>query len=271
MKVHFAGSPSEDIRMSKSLKMAGVRYVLGSFYQIKNYKGERAKKFINVFNSYKHSIIDSGLFTLMFGAKKDIILTEQFIMNWQKDYSLFVLDNKYKHTVVECDVQKKISSKFAWEMRRLFKSQLPNNQIINVYHLEDGNPDKLIDYSDYIAVSIPELRFNVSRKELMQITRYISSKASSRGKKVHLLGCTDLKMMKEFQYCYSCDSTSWFSGSRFNSFHSKVFPKYKKIDINSLKANKIEDFKNESTSNNVFYWEAYLKLQEYKKYAGSQL
>jgi len=271
MKVHFAGSPSEDIRMSKSLKMAGVRYVLASFYKIKHYKDDKAKKLINVLNSYKHSIIDSGLFTLMFGAEKDTVLTEQFIMNWQKDYSLFVLDNKYKHTVVECDVQKKISSKFAWEMRRLFKSQLPNNQIINVYHLEDGNPDKLIDYSDYIAVSIPELRFNVSRKELMQITRYISSKASSRGKKVHLLGCTDLKMMKEFQYCYSCDSTSWFSGSRFNSFHSKVFPKYKKIDINSLKANKIEDFKNESTSNNVFYWEAYLKLQEYKKYAGSQL
>ena len=269
MKVHFAGH--EDIRMSKPLKMAGVRYVLCSFYQIRNYKNETAKKFIDVFNSYKHSIIDSGLFTLMFGAKKDTVLTEQFIMNWQRDYALFVKDNKYKHTVVECDVQKKISSKFAWEMRRHFRSQLPNNQIINVYHLEDGNPDMLIDYSDFIAVSIPELRFNVSRKELLQITRYISSKASSKGKKVHLLGCTDLKMMKEFQYCYSCDSTSWFSGSRFNSFHSKVFPKYKKIDINSLKANKIEDFKNDSISNNVFYWEAYLKLQEYKKYAGSQL
>jgi hypothetical protein len=77
--------------------------------------------------------------------------------------------------------------------------------------------------------------------------------------------------MKEFQYCYSCDSTSWFSGSRFNSFRSKVFPKYKKIDINIFKANKIKDFQNDSITKNVFYWEAYLKLQDYKKYAGSQL
>ena len=177
--------------------------------------------------------------------------------------------NSYKHSIVECDVQKKISPEFAWEMRKKFKTQV-NVPIINVYHLEDGNPDKLIDYSDYIAVSVPELRFNVSNAERLKITRYISQKATSKGKKVHLLGCTELKMMKEFQYCYSCDSTSWFSGSRFNSFRSKALPNMEKIDINRLKSNKVEEFKDLSKSTNVFYWEAYLKLLEYKQYAGSQ-
>jgi len=43
-----------------------------------------------------------------------------------------------------------------------------------------------------------------------------------------------------------------------------------KVDINKLKENKIDEFKDSSKSTNVFYWEAYLKLQEYKKYAGSQ-
>ena len=76
-------------------------------------------------------------------------------------------------------------------------------KILNVYHLEDGNPDKLIDFSDYICVSVPELRFNVSRKELLRITRYISQKAVAKNKKVHLIGCTDLKMMKEMKNAIS--------------------------------------------------------------------
>ena len=268
MKVHFAGH--EDMRMAKPLKKAGVNYVLCSFYQIRTYKDSYRQKFINCLNSYKHTIIDSGLFTLMFGAKKDTPISEQFIIEWQDEYSRLINETNYKHSFVECDVQKKISPEFAWEMRRKFKKQCPNNLILNVYHLEDGNPDKLIDFSDYICVSVPELRFNVSRQELLRITRYISQKAVAKNKKVHLLGCTDLKMMKEFQYCYSCDSTSWFSGSRFNSFKSKAFEKYKTIDINSLKGNRIKDFADSSISNNVFYWEAYLKLEEYKKYAGSQ-
>lgn len=267
MKVHFAGH--EDVKMSKPLKMAGVNYVLASFYQIRKYKGDKALEFINCLNSYKHTIIDSGLFTLMFGAKSDTVLTEQMIIEWQDGYADFVNSTNYKHSIVECDVQKKINPEFAWEMRKKFKTQVKNT-IINVYHLEDGNPDKLIDFSDYIAVSIPELRFNVSKQERDKITRYISHKATTKGKKVHLLGCTELKMLKDFQYCYSCDSTSWFSGSRFNSFKTKAIPSKKVIDINNLKNNKIAGFENESISNNVFYWEAYLKLQEYKRYAGNQ-
>lgn len=267
MKVHFAGH--EDVKMAKPLKMAGVKYVLASFYQLRKFKGEKAIEFIKCLNSYKHTIIDSGLFTLMFGAKSHTVLTEQSIIEWQDHYAKFVNATGYKHSIVECDVQKKIGPEFAWEMRKKFKTQVKNT-IINVYHLEDGNPDKLIEFSDYIAVSVPELRFNVSKKERDRITRYISNKATAKGKKVHLLGCTELQMLKDFQYCYSCDSTSWFSGSRFNSFHTKAIPSKKFIDINKLKNNRTQDFTNESNSSSVFYWEAYLKLQEYKKYAGSQ-
>ena len=52
------------------MKKAGVNYVLGSFYQIRRYKDQHAIDFIKCLNSYTHTIIDSGLFTLMFGAKK---------------------------------------------------------------------------------------------------------------------------------------------------------------------------------------------------------
>ena len=265
MKVHFAGHDSTNIY--KPLRLAGVNYSLASFYKLKEYTTHKQKEIIGMLNSYEHSIIDSGLFTLMFGAKKDTPLDEKFIIKWQDNYADYVIRNNYKHTIVECDVQKKISPEFAWEMRKKFKKQLPDTQIINVYHLEDENPDKLIDYSDYIAVSIPELRFNVERSELMRITRYIAQKACAKKKKVHLLGCTELKMMKEFSYCYSCDSTSWISGGKFNNFHTKI---HGHIDIDTIYKNVPEELKDMSKSTAGYYWQAYMKLQEYKQYAGGQ-
>lgn len=268
MKVHFAGQ--DDLSRVDPIKKAGINYVLCTFFKIRKLNKTDIKKFIIILNSYKHTIIDSGLFTLMFGAEKDSYISEQFIIDWQNEYANLINDNNYKYSLVECDVQKKISPEFAWEMRKRFKKQCPNNTILNVYHLEDENPDKLIDFADYICVSVPELRFNVLKKDLLKITRYISQKATSKGKKVHLLGCTDLKMMKEFQYCYSCDSTSWFSGSRYNSFKSKPFFNNRVIDLKDMKSNIAKEFKNDTISNNVYYWEAYMKLQEYKKYAGSQ-
>ena len=108
MKVHFAGH--EDMRMAKPLKKAGVNYVLCSFYQIRTYKDSHRQKFINCLNSYKHTIIDSGLFTLMFGAKKDTPISEQFIIEWQNEYSRLINETNYKHSFVECDVQKKNKS-----------------------------------------------------------------------------------------------------------------------------------------------------------------
>ena len=44
MKVHFAGH--EDVGMSKPLKKAEVKYVLGSFYQIRRYKDQHAIDFV---------------------------------------------------------------------------------------------------------------------------------------------------------------------------------------------------------------------------------
>ena len=100
----------------------------------------------------------------------------------------FIKGNSFKNcSFVELDVQKKLSPEAAWHYRKKMKSLLPGVEIINTYHLEDGNPDKLIEYCEYIAVSIPELRLNVGNQERMRITNYIARKAKLKGKKVHLL------------------------------------------------------------------------------------
>lgn len=260
MKVHFASCLS----LPKVIDKAGIAYVLDTFYEIKQLKMEKRISHLSWMNQKKHAIIDSGLFTMMFGAKAGTPISEQFIIDWQDDYARTVNASNYQHSIVDCDVQKVLSPEFAWEMRKKFKTQVKNT-IINVYHLEDGNPDKLIAFSDYIAVSIPELRFNVSRAERYKITDYISRKATLKGKRVHLLGCTEKEMMKRFSYCYSCDSTSWKSGGRYNSHKTEA---YGHFSVEQMSKNKLSDFTSVAQSN--FYYQAITKLEDYKKFAGDQ-
>lgn len=260
MKVHFA----THLPHAKALEKAGINYVLDTFYEIKSRGFEKRLQHLALMDSKKHAIVDSGLFTLMFGAKAGTAISEEFIYDWQLEYAKTINASTYKHSIVECDVQKVLSAEYAWEMRKLFKTQV-KNQIINVYHLEDENPDKLIDYADYIAVSIPELRFNVSRAERYRITDYIARKATRKGKKVHLLGCTEKEMMKKFSFCYSCDSTSWISGTRYNNHNVEGLPK---LDINEVYKHKIEGLTTKSQV--ADYLMAITKLEDYKKYAGRQ-
>lgn len=266
MKVHYAGY----LPFVQSLDKANINYVLDTFYELRSLGKDAAMEHIARMNAKKHAIVDSGLFTLMFGAKAGTNITEQFIYDWQDNYAKFINETGFKHSIVECDVQKVISPEFAWEMRRKFKTQV-KVPIINTYHLEDENPDKLIDFADYIAVSIPELRLHVSSKERYKITEYISSRATRKGKRVHLLGCTEKAMLKKFSYCFSCDSTSWISGGRFNSFKTDAFDTKQKsglIDINIMFRNQLEEFTAKSKSN--AYWQAFLKKRDYEKLAGNQ-
>lgn len=107
----------------------------------------------------KHVIQDSGLFTLMFGSqagKHD----ERIINRWYDALVEFTLNHGQPVTCVEVDCQKVLGVEKAWEFRERMKRDLPHNRQINVFHVEDGRGglDRLIEFSDYIAISVPELR-----------------------------------------------------------------------------------------------------------------
>lgn len=265
MKVHFADKDS----FGRALPFlnAGVRYTLQTYYYINKSKHKLAHDY-ETLNRFNHIIIDSGLFAIMFGCEKDSHFDEKRARQWMSQYISFINESKFKNaSYVECDVQKKLGPEIAWEFREEMRAKIPREKgsIINVYHLEDGNPDKLIDYADYIAVSIPELRFNVSKKERYSITRYISQKATRKGKRVHLLGCTEKQMMKEFNYCYSCDSTSYSSGVRWNLLKSEIIGE---IEGSSLFENSMHQYKKKQ--NKAIETAVRLYLADYTKYAGDQ-
>lgn len=95
---------------------------------------------------------------------------------------------------------------------------LPNNRQINVFHFEDGKKglDRIIDFSDYIAFSIPELRI-VKPKTFKQDTQRLVHYAKSRKPEIdiHLLGCTDFEMLHQNKFVTSADSTSWLQGVKY--------------------------------------------------------
>lgn len=227
IKVHFAGAESL-IRSNIILNVCNANYSLFTIfpylcnefgikhgYQNKNTTYEEVAK-LNV-DCSSHSIQDSGLFSLMFGSykgKKD----EDFIRKWYEKLVEVTSKGKFKGTVVEVDCQKVLGVEKAWEFRKRMKKDLPNNRQINVFHFEDGQKglDRLIEFSDYIAISVPELRFMKKKNHTIKVANYIKNKKPDID--IHLLGCTENKLLKELSFCSSADSTSWVSLNKFGWF-----------------------------------------------------
>ena len=233
LKVHFAGL--QQPLFTECVLDAGVKYGLFTVFNficerfgIKGFpvigstEEERIPILKKQMAQLNHSIMDSGLFTLMFGAEKGK-RDKKFITAWLEAMCEFVLKHDIKSTCVECDCQKVLSVDVAWEMRERMRNLLPDRRVINVFHHEDGKKglDRLIEFSDYIAISVPEMRIIYGTGEKYKeaterLAHYVKSKKPEID--IHLLGCTSLELLKRCKFCTSSDSTSWQQGNRFGTF-----------------------------------------------------
>lgn len=227
-KCHFAGYDN-DPRAISVLRSVDVRYRLFTAYPfIKTEKEDYtvANGIYETRAGFKHVIIDSGLFTLMFGAKKGGQLTHQDLRNWMHRIVRFAKDNQLGNgcSFVECDCQKLAGPEFAWQLRREMRELMDGREIINVFHLEDGADgfDRLVNFSDYIAISVPELRFNKG-SQYKQITATLARRARmlKPDVKIHLLWCTEIGMLRQNSFVTSSDSSSWTSSARFGTIEKR--------------------------------------------------
>ena len=295
MKVHFAAA--ESVNFSRIANKAGVNYFLFTVFPlicekfgIKHYQppvsGISIPSYIESYSN--HTIMDSGLFTLMFGSHKGD-KDEKFIDRWYSELVNFVGESNYGGTCVEVDCQKVLGTEKAWSLRERMKLDLPNNRQINVFHIEDGQKglDRMIEFSDYIALSVPELRHLGKKDYLVRLTNYIKNKKPSID--IHLLGMTEKKLLKDLNFASSCDSTSWLSpplyGSigdsqfgKFNINHStlETLDQYKEIVLETLDEMKIKHSFNQNVTDARML--TYLRIalcadyhkKVYQSYAGSQ-
>lgn len=289
VKAHFAGA--EGVDRAIIANDAGVKYFLFTVLPfimkqfdvkwgyITNARHLKPQAELPKFS--RHIIMDSGLFSLMFGACKDVHPDESFIRRYKDAICNFVHENKaYGLTCVECDCQKLLGVDLAWQLREQMRNQIPN-RIINVFHYEDGKKglDRMIEFSNYIAISVPELRIvkpKTYKEDTYRLASYIKEKKP--GIDIHLLGGTEFEMLRRCKFCTSADSTSWATANRFGTIMGK--------HVNSLRPEKMAELREHITQllvsmdiepkeNRVrdftYSWlSAYLHRQQYIKYAGNQ-
>lgn len=227
LKVHFASV--ENLEQLIAARVAKVRYMLfTAFYlmapSLLNIKTMWKSKVSPISvpsliqSSCRHAIMDSGLFTLMFGSMKGQ-KDQKFLDRWTYGLIDLVQKSGYTGPMVEVDCQKVLGVDRAWYYRKLLKSNLPN-RIIHVLHLEDGQSglDRLIDYSDYLAISVPELRFAKKKHNVVRLAHYIKNKKPEID--LHLLGCTEQNLLSKLKFATSSDSSSWTSPVRYGGIES---------------------------------------------------
>ena len=237
LKVHFAGA--ENLLHTLCQKEAGVKYSLFTVYPfIKSKKNLSKIKYSYVpniiENEFNHVIMDSGLFTLMFGSEKGE-KSESFLSHWTDCILKFMDESKYKGTYVEVDCQKVLGVKQAWKFREYMKKNSDNRQI-NVFHIEDGQKglDRMIEFSEYIAISVPELRILKKKDYTYELASYIKNKKPEID--IHLLGCTEQKLLQQCSFCSSSDSTSWIQPMRYGAIDLVSDKKsIKQLDRNKIK------------------------------------
>lgn len=287
IKVHFAGSDNSANAIS-ALKSVGVNYRLYTAYPFIANSGEKKdRKIIENHAGFNHIIIDSGLFTLMFGADKNKKKTPEMIRDWMHRLVNFVKNQNFESgrvSVVEVDAQKVISPEFTWEIRKEMRQLLPKQEIINVFHLEDGKNgfEKICEFSDYIAISVPELRI-AQPKNYKNTTCALARLARNihPGIKIHLLGCTEQSLLKSNRFCTSADSSSWLSFARYGFIGKNHVSNLSKESI--AKANReVEisckklgfEYKKPTIAGEKsvasYYYGALKSLKDYEKWCGKQ-
>jgi hypothetical protein len=283
MKVHFAAS--ENMNHYGALKALGTNYSLYTAYvfiermlgsnksaMISNqYKNDIYQIPQHIIKSSKHTIQDSGLFSLMFGAYKGNH-DKKFLDKYYDKLIEFTTKHSQGATIVEMDTQKVLGVESAWEYREKMQSDV-SNRIINVFHLEDGAKglDKLIEFSNYLAISVPELRKLHKKNHLVKLANYIKNRKPEID--IHLLGYTEKKTMHELNFCSSCDSTSYTSGVRYGFIQGNK--------ISSMKIEKVKELISESDYINMRKYvtdatacgvllNVNSELDKYEKFAGPQ-
>ena len=286
-KVHFAGYDNQ-ARAISILRAAGVNYRLFSAYSFIKNKAESyaVPNMVENVGGFKHVIVDSGLFTLMWGGGKDKGLTEADLRDWMHRLVRFATENDIRNaSFVECDCQKLAGPELAWELRQEMKELLPNRSIINVFHLEDGQDgfERLVKFTDYLAISVPELRFNQGgryKNTVCALSRL--AKQIKPTVKIHLLGCTEIDLLRKNRFCTSSDSSTWTASARWG----RVDKQHHISEISFEKAVAADELMSEKSSelglevppptdkrivyNAGNYYSIRIELQKYERACGPQ-
>lgn len=253
MRVYLAATSNG---MNKELREQTIdkcrpKYVLETFFN-----GE--KKCLTALNTVGNDnfLLDSGAFSYMNGAK---VTLEQ--MNTYVDrYIKFIKQNNIKH-FFEIDVD----NIFGLEQVEIWRKQIENSvgrQCIPVWHKGRG-----VDYwkrmcEEYKYIAIGGLVFHVKKQEY-DLIRQLVEYAYYKGVKVHGLGFTKTKELRNYKF-YSVDSASWvISATRGQQIH---FFRNGHIKSRQLKKGNKKVKLSELVAHNMIEWAKFQKYMDGMRY-----
>lgn len=190
------------------LDKSKVLYGLESFYYLQK-SGHKKEFFNNIYPYLEDFLLDSGAFTFMNSPHKKLSLDD-----YLKDYINFINQYDIKH-FFELDVDSITGLKKVESYRKILEKET-GKKSIPVWHVSRGKEywiDMCKEY-DYIAYG-GIITDGVPTKTLVKYLPWFLETAKKYNCKVHLLGFTPSNIL-DFD-AYSCDSTSWASGSRFGT------------------------------------------------------
>lgn len=223
MKLFIAGAESKQVRVCNGI--ANSPAMLLSYYHLAGKQHRVPIDFKTEYHSYKKGntsfIMDSGLFTMMFGAGSKETYEVKHLEEYTERYLANVKEMNYTDYIVEMDVHKLFGLQQLAKFRKRFVNNYPIEKTIFVWHIEEDIKgwEKMCSTYPYVAISVPELRIVLERKYLKGFIQKMIAKALKINPqiKIHLLGCTSHTLLSQPGY-YSADSTSWMQAAKYGTF-----------------------------------------------------
>lgn len=186
-------------------------YILESFYYVNESEFERVSPYFGDF------MLDSGAFTFMGGFSYKENTSKR--LNWE-EYIERYCDFIVKYNIdkfFELDIDVVVGYDQVKQYRRMIE-RLTNKQPIPVWHSARGVEEfkRMCDEYPYVALG-GIVGGEWSSKAEKYIPWFIDH-AHSKGVKIHGLGYTKLKKLREYHFD-SVDSTSWVSGNQYGAVH----------------------------------------------------
>ena len=221
MKIYLAGADHGlDAMMMSKMRVPNR---LCSYYYC-SAGGNNWAKVLEASQDGSDWIMDSGLFTYMFGSEKGKLTTLDDFRRYVEGYLEFVIKHKWKHAIVECDVQRILDTESCEKLRDEF-FRPSGYEVIYVWHLPElvSGLTTLVKRSDRVALSVPELRYKLTgtgeldnrvrvttgglviQKALISLLK--TCREADPETRIHLLGNTTDTLLR--LPADSSDSTSW--------------------------------------------------------------
>lgn len=201
MKVYLVNPSSRQYCLEE--KIFKDLNILESYYYLRKSEG-----FMTLAKDFGNFLLDSGAFTFMNGSHNGSIDWGSYT----EEYASFINKHDVK-LFIEMDIDSIVGLKEVERLRGKLE-RLTGKKPIPVWHRNRGKDYflKMCDEFSYIAIG-GIVTQEIPRQKYESIFPWFINEAHKRGCKIHGLGYTGTKRLKDFHFD-SVDSTAWLHGNR---------------------------------------------------------